>query len=87
MIKIQDTYIQENEILSIKLNSYGKGENEDFRVDIGYKFNSLSIEFKNDKEKALLFMQSLSEKATIKEDSYIQGFKDGCEYALKLNSK
>jgi hypothetical protein len=25
MIKIQDTYIQEDEILSIKFSSYGKG--------------------------------------------------------------
>jgi len=87
MIHIQDTYIQEDGITSIKLSSYGKGENEEFRVDIGYKFNSLCIEFKNDKEKALLFMDSLSEKVNKSEDDYIKGFKDGVEYALKLNSK
>lgn len=84
MIHIQDTYINENEILAINLHSYGKDDKATYSVMVNYKFNNINIDFLNDKQKALSFMEDLSKKVVFAEDDYIKGFKDGVEYALKL---
>lgn len=93
MIKINDSWIDENIIESIHKEIYTNGSNTEYEIRVQCK-NSYGYPIKFYKNKELRDLEFdklgelLSKKSIMQDDKkdYIQGFKDGLEYALKINS-
>lgn len=92
MIKINDSWIDENEIISIhKEQSYKDKDTNDYDIRVHTKDNSYyPIKFYLNKQLRDIEFDKLGEllskRDEIQDDKkdYIQGFKSGVEYALKV---
>lgn len=85
MIKISDKFVDEKNISAMELYSFNS--DKDYSVQIFGKFGQIyNLNFKS-KVEAEKFMEELSKRIDTEEKEqkdYIQGFKDGVEYALKI---
>ena len=95
MIKINNSWIDEDEISSLhKDDIYKDKDNKEYEIRIHTKNNSYyPINFYSNLQLRDIEFDKLADllvKKGKKDDDnkdYIQGFKDGTEYALKLSSK
>ena len=95
MIKINDSWIDEDEIVSLhKENIHIDKDNKEYEIRIHTKNNGYyPIKFYSNlqlRDREFDKIGELLAKKGKKQDDnkdYIQGFKDGTEYALKLSIK
>ena len=95
MIKINDSLIDEDDISSLhKEYRYIDKENKEYEIRIHTKNNSYypinfysNIQLRDREFDKLVELLSKKDKKQDNNKVYIQGFKDGTEYALKLSSK
>ena len=95
MIKINDSLIDEDDISSLhKEYRYIDKENKEYDIRIHTKNNSYyhinfysNIQLRDKEFDKLVELLSKKDKKQDDNKDYIQGFKDGTEYALKLSIK
>lgn len=94
MIKINDSWIDEDEIISLhKENRYINNDKEEYEIRIHTKNNSYyhisfysNLQLRDTEFNKLGELMAKKGKKQDDNKDYIQGFKDGTEYALKLSS-
>ena len=85
MIEVQTvdgaSFVSPEAVLSMRMFSEGPS---DFSIDIQYQFGMVLLRF-GSRAAAEGAMDTISKHHSKAEDAgYIQGFKDGCEYSLRL---
>ena len=94
---VENSILNMDSVIGASLSSYNdfNNVNQPIKVFVIEVFVNngnmpIRIEFGNNEERALNFLEKLSDLIDRQREDkkdYIQGFKDGCEYALKLKDK
>lgn len=90
-----EVFIEEDEIASIIPHNYVDKGTDKYNIDISFfKAMNVLLQCKDKNEQTHIIKQISDKKAknklpinALKEDTYIDGFKAGCEYTLSIQAK